>query len=108
MSVNTSSKEESDAINYVLNTRKAWIGVNDIAKEGNFVTAEYGLPVKYTNWDPNQPPKSYDTDQNCVFVKINGLWNDYSCGFRTNIICSYDANCEEPEAHFLCFASDSH
>jgi len=57
-----------------------WIGLNDIAVEGNFVWSS-GEPVIYTNWDVGQPD-NMDGSEDCAHIwldPVRGLrkWNDY-------------------------------
>ena len=71
-----------------------WIGLNDIAREGNFI---WRYPIwnitRYRNWYKNEP--NGGRSENCVeliaglkyFLQWNGRWNDKSCDERMSFIC---------------------
>ena len=64
-----------------------WIGLNDIAKEGEFVTTSGEKPC-YTNWHPNEP-NNYAGSEDCavVFWRESTKWNDLPCHVKRNFIC---------------------
>ncbi|XP_074013154.1 macrophage mannose receptor 1-like [Numenius arquata] len=46
-----------------------------------------GRPVHYTAWAQDEPNFKY-SEENCVVLyKVDGLWNDVSCGFSNGYIC---------------------
>lgn len=57
-----------------LTIQSAWIGLNDVEEEGNFVW-ESGEPLNYTNWYPGQP-NNYNNAQHYCEMLNNGQWND--------------------------------
>ena len=61
---------------YVANllSGKAWLGLTDVANEGEFVL-NTGEAVTYTNWETNQPSNNNNNEHNAE-ININGLWND--------------------------------
>jgi hypothetical protein len=68
------SPEENAFLANQLTIQSAWIGLNDIEEEGNFVWP-CGDPLVYTNWFPGQP-NNFNGNQNCVEILNNGQWND--------------------------------
>jgi len=79
--VTVTEASEQDVINNLLSrlpeANHAWIGLNDLASEGNFewVTGE---TVSYTNWADGEPNNYYEED--CVNVLYpTGEWNDNGC-----------------------------
>ncbi len=57
-----------------LTTSTIWIGLNDLASEGNFVWSNGDL-VTYTNWAPGEPNNNNNEDI-VEMSAISGLWND--------------------------------
>lgn len=57
-----------------LSTSTIWIGLNDLASEGNFVWTN-GDPVTYTNWAPGEPNNNNNEDI-VEMSTTSGLWND--------------------------------
>ena len=48
------SEAENDFIADLIPNQDIWIGINDIAKEGSFVTVD-GSRLSWTKWDTNEP-----------------------------------------------------
>ncbi len=55
--------------------RRGWIGLNDVAEEGNFVWVS-GEPVVFTNWDPGEPNNNPAPENYVEMFGSNGRWND--------------------------------
>ncbi|XP_025099806.1 perlucin-like [Pomacea canaliculata] len=68
------------------NSTSAWIGVNDLVVEGQWVSSSELTPLKYNNWGPNQPD-NYENEEDCAEFYPNLDWNDYSCRKRNDFIC---------------------
>ena len=67
--------------------QRFWIGLNDVASEGNFVWAS-GEAVTYTNWHPGEP-NNFGGNQDYAVMNYatNKLWDDdYSTSQRFGII----------------------
>jgi hypothetical protein len=67
-----------------------WIGLNDIALEGNWVwvTAE---PVTYTHWATGEPDNNSGV-QHCLVMASSGEWTDDECNAETGRM--FEAVCE--------------
>merc|ERR1712004_921486 len=67
-----------------------WIGVNDIADEGNWVYATSGSAVKVNNWNSGEP-NNYDhgdgaDGEDCAEIVSGGLMNDNTCKASRNSV----------------------
>ncbi|XP_071801401.1 perlucin-like [Asterias amurensis] len=64
----------------------AWIGLTDIAIEGNWVWQD-GQPTGSQDWwYPNQPDNAAGIED-CVQMGANRGWNDYPCHYKLPYIC---------------------
>jgi len=77
---------------YLLNELKkrnlgdSWIGLNDIAKENNFVWVDGQGASGFINWAHGEP--NGKRSENCVeFYRNGGTWNDWSCNNKASFIC---------------------
>ena len=63
-----------------LTSDPAWIGISDSASEGDYVFADGGGSVTYTNWGNNEP-NNFGGNEDCVDTNLNsvGFWNDSNC-----------------------------
>jgi len=61
----------------------AWIGYNDIAREGAF--GWVGEPQPYVNFAPREP--NGGSRQNCVEMYSSGGWNDHYCTSSRQFVC---------------------
>ena len=66
---------------------EAWIGVNDIAVEGEWMD-QIGNQQRYQNWADGEPNNA-GNDENCASLRVdlNGTWNDANCGSSYGVIC---------------------
>ncbi len=55
--------------------RRVWIGLNDVAVEGQFVWTS-GQPVTYTNWDTGEPNNTGGLEHYVELFGSTGEWND--------------------------------
>ncbi|XP_044312710.1 accessory gland protein Acp29AB-like [Drosophila rhopaloa] len=75
----TAIKEElSDYASY-------WLGITDVAKEGEFVSVATGKPAPFFKWRANHPNNLSGKD-NCVDI-YKGEMYDLNCSKITNFIC---------------------
>jgi lectin-like protein/PEP-CTERM motif-containing protein len=83
------SQAEQDFLRNTFGTiRNFWIGLTDVASEGNFVWSN-GDAVTYTNWATSEPNNLFNEDYVLMnWNNSNGGWNDcdgYSGACFTNI-----------------------
>jgi len=80
------SQLEQDFIWGLSYGKHLWIGVNDLASEGNFVWSD-GSAVDYTNWRSGQPDG--DDSWNCGHMEsgYDGEWADYTCSNTYGVVC---------------------
>ena len=74
------SAETNSALNDIrITDRNTWIGLNDIASEGNFEWTD-GSSYDYSNFDSVKPSNS-NGGEDCVHFFNQSLttWNDYDC-----------------------------
>ncbi|XP_039462004.1 macrophage mannose receptor 1-like [Oreochromis aureus] len=66
----------------------AWIGLYDdlIRWKWSLGNADFNDNVDFTSWLSGQPNNGY-SNQFCVFMTSNGLWNDYSCSAKFLAVC---------------------
>ncbi|KAH8360818.1 hypothetical protein KR084_004356 [Drosophila pseudotakahashii] len=64
-----------------------WLGISDIAKEGEFVSVASGKPATFLSWKRGQPNNLHGNDH-CVDIYNSEM---------------YDSECSEPE-YFICEA----
>ncbi|KAF4071615.1 hypothetical protein AMELA_G00275390 [Ameiurus melas] len=83
------SKEEQEFISKILSSRKAWIGLNDGDREGEWKWVD-GTPLNTGFW-ANGEPNSYEGDEDCVVTGDNTdpvrSWADYPCNRQFIWIC---------------------
>ncbi|KAG7254781.1 hypothetical protein CRUP_013303, partial [Coryphaenoides rupestris] len=89
--VTINSQEEQKFVNTLLPpSTKAWMGLNDMETEGNWIWLDRTTPTT-TYWQSGQP-NSYGGNQDCVeFIHKSsgqlGEWNDDSCDAKNPWIC---------------------
>ncbi|KAK3524640.1 hypothetical protein QTP70_033173, partial [Hemibagrus guttatus] len=77
-----------------------WIGLNDIASEGNWEWSDGNVYYPYLEyWRPGQPD-NYNDNEDCGQVDGNseGRWNDEHCTSQRQYICKRD----NPNPPVLC------
>lgn len=90
------SDDENDFIAGLIPNEHIWIGLNDIAEEGKFVTSD-GLDLSYTKWDINSnQPNNYNGSEDGVHIigkgmswLTKGFWNDGSINAMKKFVCLY-------------------
>ena len=63
----------------VLGGQPSWIGLNDIAREGQWVW-DNGEPVTYTNWGLQEPGDTSLGEEDYVIIGPSGKWEDFGPG----------------------------
>ncbi|XP_076079012.1 perlucin-like [Mytilus galloprovincialis] len=71
-----------------------WIDGTDEIIEGQWVWAESGKPLTYTNWVPGVPEPNPRRDENCLEIvqwsTHVGQWNDDNCIDTSHFICEME------------------
>ncbi|KAM4717477.1 C-type mannose receptor 2 [Anableps anableps] len=98
-----SKLHEQTYINGILNAYSSalWIGLNDLDLSGGWQWSD-SSPVKYLNWDPDQP--SHSEEENCVVVRSesSGRWQNRDCSDALPYACK-----KRPNATLDPFTTDS-
>jgi hypothetical protein len=89
----------------MLAERRAFIGFNDIAEEGNWVWSS-GEPVTYVNWYPGEPNNNGDEDWGEILFYANGVWNDVRGARRGIVELSFSNDCNENDVLDECDIAD--
>jgi hypothetical protein len=63
----------------VFGGQPSWIGLNDIAQEGQW-TWDNGEPLTYTNWGLQQPNDTSSGEEDYVIIGTSGKWEDFGPG----------------------------
>ena len=66
---------EQEWLQAVFGSQLNWIGLNDIAKEGQWQW-DSGEPFTYTNWAAQEPHDTGDGDEDYVIMGPSGKWED--------------------------------
>ncbi|XP_053379574.1 uncharacterized protein DDB_G0271670-like isoform X3 [Mercenaria mercenaria] len=78
-----SSQQEQDFLYHFLESIKShtvWLGLHDRNEEERFEWTS-GNPVVYTNWKNDRKDAFYHNKHDCVYMTVNGTWDDINCGF---------------------------
>ncbi|XP_062140923.1 accessory gland protein Acp29AB-like [Drosophila sulfurigaster albostrigata] len=88
--VSIKNEDEFNAIKEKLQANKNyWIDINDLAKEGEFISIATGQKPSYVNWHPNEP-NNQNNNEHCGelwYKKEVHLMNDSKCGRKKLFIC---------------------
>ncbi|XP_060665853.1 accessory gland protein Acp29AB-like [Drosophila nasuta] len=85
------NKMENNAIKHKLqNDKDYWIDINDLAKEGEYVSIATGRRATYFDWKSGEPNNWKDIE-NCVELNRNGNFqmNDDTCSKNQLFICEH-------------------
>ncbi|XP_017129989.1 accessory gland protein Acp29AB [Drosophila elegans] len=61
-----------------------WLGINDLVKEGEYMSMSSGKPASFIKWATGSPTKL--NTNNCLFL-FNGGMIDYPCSYSFLFIC---------------------
>ena len=69
-----------------------WVGIHDIANEGDFVYDSNGQIINYQNWNSGEPNSAGEEDCTEIYVSYNiyvenGKWNDVPCNNQLSFVC---------------------
>ncbi|XP_017060514.1 accessory gland protein Acp29AB [Drosophila ficusphila] len=84
------NEQEYKAITGKLSKANYWLGINDLAQQGTFISLASGKRAPYLKWRSNEPKYDNDT-QHCVFI-YNGVMIVRSCvNDDMHFICQSDS-----------------
>ncbi|XP_032802542.1 collectin-11-like [Petromyzon marinus] len=81
---------QNAGIQQVVRGDRAFIGLNDIQHENNFVFSDGSRLGLYRNFALGEP-NSFGGDEDCVNIYPNGKWNDIGCHTQLHFICEFPA-----------------
>ncbi|XP_030076595.1 C-type mannose receptor 2 [Microcaecilia unicolor] len=72
-----------------------WIGLNDLDISGGWQWSD-NSPLKYLNWENNQPSNS--NEENCAMVRTesSGKWQTRNCGMAFPYACKKKTRLDDP------------
>lgn len=77
--VTINDEAEQKWLQAVFGGQPSWIGLNDIAEEGQWVW-DNGEPLTYTNWGLQEPDDTGIGDEDYVIFGPSGEWEDFGPG----------------------------
>ena len=77
--VTINDASEQKWLQTVFRSQPSWIGLNDIAQEGEWRWSN-GEPLTYTNWDFQEPHDANNGDEDYVLLGPSGKWEDANAG----------------------------
>ena len=94
------SEAENDFIAGLIPNEDIWIGINDIEREGRYVTVD-GRDIPYTKWYSGEPNNhnhgatstTAATDEDGIHIRQGSYlktWNDQPTSWTSRVICSVD------------------
>ncbi|KAH8351917.1 hypothetical protein KR084_000597 [Drosophila pseudotakahashii] len=81
-------QEELDAIDKILGDGRYWLGINDIASQGNYVSEASGKMAAFLKWQSGEPNNNKN-NEHCVEL-LKGKMNDIPCHDKLYSICQAD------------------
>ncbi|XP_025098996.1 low affinity immunoglobulin epsilon Fc receptor-like isoform X1 [Pomacea canaliculata] len=88
--VEITSEKENNFVVKLLTTKdglSAWLGVNDIIQDGQWVYFSSQSPLSYNNFYPNRPKSKRLSSKGCALLLANGMWLEMFCRLTFNAIC---------------------
>ncbi len=77
--VTINDEAEQKWLQAVFGGQPSWIGLNDIAQEGQWIW-DNGEPVTYTNWGLQEPDDTSLGEEDYVILGPSGKWEDFGLG----------------------------
>ncbi|XP_062934834.1 collectin-11 isoform X3 [Cynocephalus volans] len=68
---------------------RAFIGIDDLEREGAFVFADRSPVRTFQRWRGGEPNNAYD-EEDCVEMVASGGWNDVACHVTMYFLCEFD------------------
>ena len=86
-------QDDQDALFKLPAKGGAWIGGQDFFDEGKFAWLEDGSIVSDLYSKTGQP-NNIQENQHCVWMRLDGSWDDVTCKRKENYICQKNASTE--------------
>ena len=77
--VTINDEAEQKWLQAVFGGQPSWIGLNDIAQEGQWIW-DNGEPLTYTNWGLQEPGDTSIGEEDYVILDTSGKWKDFGSG----------------------------
>jgi len=81
-------QEELDAITAKLDNKRYWLGINNRASKGNYLSEASGKETQFLKWRSGEP-NNIEGNERCVEL-VGGEMNDDMCFRNLHIICQSD------------------
>nr|XP_016945093.1 CD209 antigen-like protein B [Drosophila suzukii] len=81
-------QEELDAITAKLDNKRYWLGINNRASKGNYLSEASGKKAQFLKWRSGEP-NNMEGNERCVEL-VDGEMNDDMCFRNLHIICQSD------------------
>ncbi|XP_038071807.1 perlucin-like protein [Patiria miniata] len=99
------SKEENEFIAKEMRNsgmNKAWLGCNDISKEGTWVCYPEGVKgMQYENWAEGEPNDWNDQNYATIDIAKQHKWNDKDCTKDSYTICETSSRVSAMSCYIL-------
>ncbi|XP_041029396.1 C-type mannose receptor 2 isoform X1 [Carcharodon carcharias] len=72
-----------------------WIGLNDLDIDGGWQWSD-GSPLKYLNWESDQPANSLEENCGVIRTESSGRWQNKDCGIARPYVCKKKPKPKDP------------
>ncbi|GCB70748.1 hypothetical protein scyTo_0010843 [Scyliorhinus torazame] len=72
-----------------------WIGLNDLDIDGGWQWSD-GSPLKYLNWESDQPANSLEENCGVIRTESSGRWQNKDCGIARPYVCKKKPKSNDP------------
>ncbi|XP_025098746.1 perlucin-like protein [Pomacea canaliculata] len=80
------SAAENNFVRNLIGRNSAWMGINDILRNGRWVLTSSGRPLPYANWARGEP-NNHGGSETCGQMFPNGRWNDHRMSHAIPSVC---------------------
>ncbi|XP_058863056.1 CD209 antigen-like protein E [Acipenser ruthenus] len=81
------AEEQKDIISKRSSSQSYWIGLSDRVKEGDFRWVDNTSFKTTEQFWAEQQPDDWHSNEDCIHLRNDGLWNDASCDIQSYFIC---------------------
>ncbi|PVD27907.1 hypothetical protein C0Q70_10482 [Pomacea canaliculata] len=86
------SAAENNFVRNLIGRNSAWMGINDILRNGRWVLTSSGRPLPYANWARGEP-NNHGGSETCGQMFPNGRWNDHRMSHAIPSVCERTCTC---------------